>query len=626
MKKLFYLYIPIIIFIILRIVFVTDFWKNLEHKATDKFFRMRGIREVSDNIVIVEIGDDTFNTLNERWPFPREYHARLIDNLEKAGAKQIIFDIEFTERTNQTQDEILAKTCSKYDNIILAGKLIKTIYNGSIREQFLSPIPLLIQKGVKWGMVNISADKDGFVRRYELFQKRNKQIKLSIGLMSLSSLYNIQNLNNEIKDHPAYFKLGEDYIPKVTSKSSLINFYGPARTFKTYDFAEVIDDSIFTTAFEKELESNLNQYYDIAEEFKDKIVLIGLTSVEFHDTHNTPFFANLMPGVEIHANFIEMAFRHDYLTEFSFLKFLIIFFLSVIVLFFINSNVKPTLSVIINLILLIGYLYLAYMLFCTQNRFIPILEVPASIIIIYIIGLVFQYVKTVKERKFIKEAFGQYIAPELVDELIKDPRKLEYGGVQKELTVLYSDIVAFTPYTESHSPKETVEILREYLTEMVDIITKNKGTLDKFVGDEIVALFGAPVELEDHAFWACKTALEMQLKINELHKKWKTDRKDPLYVGIGINSGLMTVGNLGSEQIFDYTAIGDNMNAGARIEALTRNYETKNNIIISEHTYELTKENIVADFIDEVQVKGKKIKLKIYELIEITKKDSDILQ
>ncbi len=626
MKKLVYLYFPIIIFIILRIVFVTDFWKNLEHKATDMSFRLRGAREVSDNIVIVEIGDDTFNTLNERWPFPREYHARLIENLEKAGAKQIIFDIEFTERTDPIQDEILAKTCNEYDNIILSGKLIKTIYDGSIREQFLTPIPLLIQKDVKWGMVNISADKDGFVRRYELFQKRNKQIKLSIGLVSLSSLYDIKDLNKEIKDHPAYFKLGGDYIPKVTSKSSLINFYGPAGTFKTYDFAEVIDDSTFTTAFEKELESDLNQYYDIAEEFKGKIVLIGLTSVEFHDTHHTPFFSTLMPGVEIHANFIEMAFRHDYLTEFSFIKFLIIFFLAIIVLFFINSNIKPTISIIINLMLLIGYLYLAYMLFCTQNRFIPILEVPASIIIIYIIGLVFQYIKTVKERKFIKQAFGQYIAPELVDELIKDPKKLEYGGEQKELTVLYCDIVAFTPYAESHSPKETVDILREYLTEMVEVITCNKGTLDKFVGDEIVALFGAPVNLEDHAYWGCKAALEMRQRLNELKEKWETERKDPFEIGIGLNSGVMTVGNLGSEQIFDYTAIGDNMNTGARIESLTRDYKTKNNIIISKYTYDLSKENTIADFIDEVQVKGKKIKLKIYELIEIKKKAPDISQ
>jgi adenylate cyclase len=238
---------------------------------------------------------------------------------------------------------------------------------------------------------------------------------------------------------------------------------------------------------------------------------------------------------------------------------------------------------------------------------------------VYIVGLVFQYIKTVQERKFIKQAFGQYISPELVNELIKDPKKLEYGGIQKELTVLFSDIVSFTPYTESHSPKETVDILREYLTEMVEIVTRNKGTLDKFVGDEIIAIFGAPVDLEDHAFWACKTALEMRERLNELQEKWKAEKRDPFEMGIGINSGLLTVGNLGSEQIFDYTAIGDNMNAGARVEALTRDYKTKNNIIISDSTYQLVKDSIISNFIDEAKVKGKSISIKIYELLGIKK-------
>ncbi|MCK4655286.1 MAG: CHASE2 domain-containing protein, partial [Candidatus Cloacimonetes bacterium] len=534
----------------------------------------------------------------------------------------IIFDIEFTEKTNPAADELLARTAGRYKNVILAGKLIKTIYNYSTREQLLSPIKLITQKGVQWGTVNISADGDGFVRRYELFQKRGKQIKLSIGVLSLANCYELVNIDEEVKNYPGYFKIGGNYIPKVSSKSTLINYYGPSRTFSTYDYADVIDDSTFTTAFEMELETELNQYYDLAENFKNKIVLVGLTSVEFHDTHHTPFFTEdkqLMAGVEIHASFIEMALQKDYLTEFSFIKYLIFFFLVSFILFFIYSNFKPALSIFLTVFLIIGYLIFSYYLFRSKNLIVPIVEIPVLIIIVYIVGLVFQYIKTVQERKFIKQAFGQYISPELVNELIKDPKKLEYGGIQKELTVLFSDIVSFTPYTESHSPKETVDILREYLTEMVEIVTRNKGTLDKFVGDEIIAIFGAPVDLEDHAFWACKAALEMRERLNELHEKWKAEKRDPFEMGIGINSGLLTVGNLGSEQIFDYTAIGDNMNAGARVEALTRDYKTKNNIIISDSTYQLVKDSIISNFIDEAKVKGKSISIKIYELLGIKK-------
>ena len=620
MKIIKYLFSSLIVFVILQLLFLTNFWQNIEHKANDIFFIIRGEQEISDDIIIVEIGDDTFNTLNERWPFPREYHAKLIENLEMAGASQIIFDIEFTERTNINADSKLAATIAKYDNIILSGKLIRTQYNDSVREQLLSPIPILIQTGTKWGTVNISVDPDGFVRRYELFQKRAKEIKLSIGAIAMAHHYHLNPYSEDIKNFNKFFKIGKSNIPKVTSRSALINYYGPARTFKTYDFADVIDDSTFTTNFEKELETDLDQYYQLAERFKDKIVLIGLTSVEFHDTHHTPFFSQnnqLMPGVEIHANFIETVLRNDYLNEYPILQYLLLFFVVTILLFIFNSLIRPSISVFINFLLIIGFTWLSYFLFSSKQILIPILEIPILIIIVYIIGLILQYIHTLRERKFIKQAFGQYIAPELVEELIKDPKKLEYGGVQKELTMLYADLVSFTPYTESHTPKETVDILREYLTEMVNIITKNKGTLDKFIGDEIVALFGAPVDLEDHAFYACKAALEMKQKLDELHKKWEKENRDPLDMGIGINTGVVTVGNLGSEQIFDYTAIGDNMNAGARIESLTRDYETENNIIISDSTNEQVKDKVDTKFIDDATVKGKKIIIRIHELISI---------
>lgn len=620
MKLIKYLIISLVIFVIFGILSYTNFWQNLEHKASDVFFLLRGTQQISDNIVIVEIGDDTFNTLNERWPFPREFHAKLIENLEQAGARQIIFDIEFTERTNINSDSKLAATIAKYDNIILSGKLIRTKYNNSVREQLLSPIQMLMQTGTKWGTVNISADPDGFVRRYELFQHRGEEIKLSIGALAIAQLNKIDPLSEDVQNYAKFFKIGKDLIPKVTSKSMLINFYGPAKTFNTFDFSDVIDDSTFTTNFEQEIETELDQYYKIAENFKDKIVLIGLTSVEFHDTHHTPFFSEnkqLMPGVEIHANFLETVIRNDYLHKVTFIPYFLLFILLTLLLFLFNSSIRPTISIFINIALILGYLGLSYFLFNNKNFLIPILEVPLLVFIVYIIGLVMQYVQTVKERKFIKQAFGQYIAPELVEELISDPKKLEYGGSQKEVTVLYSDIVSFTPYTESHTPKETVDILREYLTEMVKIITENKGTLDKFVGDEIVAIFGAPVELEDHAYWACKAAMEMRNRMTELQDKWDSEKRDPFEIGIGINTGVVTVGNLGSEQIFDYTAIGDNMNAGARIEALTRDYETKHNIIISESTYEKVVDKVNARFIDDATVKGKKDIIRIYELINI---------
>ena len=618
MKIIKYIIMSLIVFVIFQLFFLTNFWKNIEHKASDNFFIIRGRQEISDDVIIVEIGDDTFNTLNERWPFPREYHARLIENLQKAGASQIIFDIEFTERTNKNSDYRLAATIANYDNIILSGKFIKTQYNNSVREQLLSPIPELTQFGTEWGTVNISTDTDGFVRRYDLFQKKAKEMILSIGTIAIANRYKLDLNSKDIQNHTKFFKIGNKYIPKTTSKSAFINFFGPPRTFNTYDFADVIDDSTFTTNFEKELETDFNTYYSIKDSLKNKIVIIGMSAGEFHDMHRTPFFTEnnqLMPGVEIHANFIETILRDKYFNEYPILLYFIFFFLATLLLFIFNSLIRPSISIFFNFGLFIGFIYITYYFFNTHQILIPNLEIPLIIVVVYIIGLILHYIQTFKERKFIKQAFAQYIAPEFIEELIKDPKKLEYGGIQKELTMLYSDIVSFTAYTESHTPKQTVEILREYLTEMVKIITENRGTLDKFVGDEIIAIFGAPMDLEDHAFYACKTAIEMRKRMNELHVKWKAEKKDQFEIGIGINTGVVTIGNLGSEQIFDYTAIGDNMNIAARIEALTRDYETKNNIIISESTFEQVKEKVDAKYIDDVIVKGKKIIIKIHELI-----------
>ena len=601
---------PIILFIILQLIFISNFWNNLENKAKDTFFSIRGKREISNKIVILEIGDETFSVLNERWPFPRSYHARLIENLEKAGAKVIIFDVEFTEHTDKINDELLAETCRKYDNIIFAGKLVVTEFNSSTREQFLLPTKTLMDANVQWGTVNIAAENDGFVRKYELFQKRNETIKTSLGVASLQNIYPQKNIKNTDKT----FNFGNTLIPKIDAKSCWINYYGPARTFKMLDYSIILDDSTFSTFIEQELNSDFNEFYLHQNEIKDKIVLVGLTSEEMHDVHFMPFSAyshKQMAGVEIHANFIEMVLNDDFLYEFSHIFYLLIFFVLSIILFILNVNIRLISASFITAILLIFYLMFSYNIFLRNSILIPILEIPFLLLSSYIMGLAFQYVKTSQEKQFIKNAFNHYIAPDLVNELIANPSKLVYGGEQKEISVIFSDIVSFTSYAESHTPKETVDILREYLSEMVKIIKQNKGTIDKFMGDEIIALFGAPLEMDDHAFWACKAALEMQEKLSFLQKKWQRERKDIFEIGIGINSGIMTVGNLGSDQIFDFTAIGDNMNIGARLENLTRTYPTKHNIIISEMTVNSTKNKIVVKFIEEVNVKGKLSKIKI---------------
>ena len=624
MNKLKYFVIPFFLLLILQLIFISNYWENLEAKAKDLLFMIRGDRLTSENVVIVNIGDDTFNSLGVQWPFPREYHAQVIENLERAGAAEIVFDIEFVEKSNTTSDSILAKTIGKYDNITLAGKIISQLDTRSTKTQILPPMSIFMKSRNSWGTVNISPDNDGFVREYELFQIVGSTSKYSLGAMAVASFKDNQNFNDLIIDGKKYLQISDYLIPKNSKKTALLNYYGPAMTFPYYEFADVLDSSDFDIPF-----LDLDLFEDLASKgvFKDKIVLVGVSAAEFHDSHPTPYFSKsrqLTPGVEIHATFIDNILMRNHLTYFPYVFLLFVFFILTFALFIINVNIRPTISIIYNSVLMIAYFGAVFYFFCNKNLLFPVLEIPAIILLSYIIGLVFQYIKSIQEKFFIKKAFGQYIAPSLVEELINDPKKLEYGGSLKEISVLFSDIVSFTAYTESHSPKETVEMLREYLTAMVEVIKNNKGTLDKFVGDEIVALFGAPVEMEDHAYWAAKTALEMRYRMQELQDEWKRVNKDPFEIGIGVNSGQVTVGNLGSEQIFDYTAIGDNMNAGARIEALTRDYKTKYNILLSESTRKLVEDDFEMEYIDDAMVKGKSVAIKVYQLLAMKSAASDI--
>jgi len=616
MKILRLIAVAILITLIMKLIFLSDFWYKMEYGIQDIHFILRGPKEVSDEIVIVEIGDNTFSSLNEQWPFPRSYYAHLIENLERAGVRQIIFDIEFTEKSESAEDMMLAAAAAKYDNVIFAGKIIKERKADFVKEQILPPIKELNDLDVLWGTVNISLDMDGFVRRYELFQPTKSGSVYSIGILSLATLHGDSNWESSLNNGRSYFQVRNKFIPKDSRKSTRLNFFGPTHTFKYYDFADILDDA----SFEIPLDYDINSFeiYLENEIFKDKIVLIGASADEFHDSHNTPFSGEtrkLMPGVEVHANFLQMALNDDYLKNFSGLYFLVILLIAGIIMLLVNFLVKPSRSLFLNLLLLAGWMIFSFYLFKHKNIIIPSLEIPALIIVMFVVGLVFQYIKTLKERKFIKHAFDQYLAPELVNELIKDPRKLEYGGTVREITALFTDIRAFTPYTESHSPKETVAILQEYLTAMVGVIRENKGTVDKFVGDAIIAIFGAPIELDNNAYWACKAAVEMRQKFNLLKEKWQKEKRDGFEIGIGISSGPATVGNLGSKQIFDYTAIGDTMNTGARIEDLNKEFDTENKILICENTQVIAQDKLITNFIDEVKLRGKVETVKIHELI-----------
>jgi adenylate cyclase len=216
-----------------------------------------------------------------------------------------------------------------------------------------------------------------------------------------------------------------------------------------------------------------------------------------------------------------------------------------------------------------------------------------------------------RDKARIREMFGKYVSPRVVDEILTEPPEL--GGVDKELTVFFSDIRGFTTLSEAMTPQELVNHLNAYLTAMTDIILEYTGTLDKYVGDEIMCFWGAPLPQADHAILACKCALKQMQVLGELNSEWPPEKQ--INIGIGINSGIMTVGNMGSSGRMNYTLTGDNVNLGARLEGTNKQYLT--NIIMSEYTYGLVKDQVVARELDNIRVKGKNRPVLIYELVDV---------
>lgn len=616
MKSIKMMWLPLAILILIKLIFLTGFFAKLEHSSQDSLFRIRGAQKLSDEIVIIGVDDESFNALNQRWPFPRSQHAQLIENLNRAGARLIIFDIEFTEPSDPHEDGILAQTAAKYQNVVFAGKIIENNQGGT-HQQLYSPISEITSQGLSWGLVNLGVDNDGVMRKYALFHKYDKEPYYTLGVAGLANYRVYQsNWSQHIRIEEGKLDVIDKKIPLYDKNEALINYFGGSGTFTYRSYSSILDDSLTAMPGQQGVETDDFEEILASGVLRDKIVLVGANTAELHDYFPTPFSSkNAMPWVEIHANFIEMVLQNKYLAEVDGWLWFVIEILIVALLWFVFKKIKPQWGAIILLILALGHFILAYQLFSHSSLIIPIVQTILLLILLYLGALINHYLASIRERRFIRNAFQQYMAPELVDKLLKDPKSLKYGGSLQEVTVLFSDIRSFTTYSENHKPEETVQILKEYLTEMVNTIVNNQGILDKFVGDEIMALYGTPVPLPNPALNACKTALQMRQKLIELQAKWQSEGRESFDIGIGINTGMAVVGNLGSEQIFDYTAIGDTINLGARLEAINKEYETQHHIIISEFTLEKVADAVKTRYLDEVKVKGKNKAVKIYELI-----------
>jgi adenylate cyclase len=606
---------------------------SLENNLLDYRFKIRGPLDVSESpIVILAIDDQSDESTPHRWPWPRYYFAHVIENLNRAGVKAIGIDVIFDQPdiNGPASDSVFAATLKKYKNVIISGKTEAT-RGPSSQITLVYPYDKFVETGVAWGLVSFDLDADGFYRRYLVGQAFNDSIYGSFAVEVLKKYLDLDP-GTGVQNLPDKFKLGPFEIPKYNSYSTFINYAGPAHTFPFYSFDAVLDDSNF----------DLREEYDIdafddpgdpdlgippgllySGKLKDKIVLIGATMQELHDEFPTPFLETrdskgrpiqvLTNGVEIHANVVNMILTQNYLRKINWgYQLAIIIFLVILVYLFVRY--LPTLfGTIAAALLVVGYFAFAFWIF-TSNNLILDISTPILAILFSFGGYnLYQYVLSQHERKMIQGAFSHYVPEKVVKEIIENPDRLTLGGEERVITVMFSDVAGFTSISEKLTPAKLVQLLNEYLTEMTDIILANDGIIDKYEGDAIMAEFGMPVPFENHAQMACKAALQMQKKLYYMREKWQKEGKPQLRARIGINTGEVIVGNMGSKNVFDYTVMGDHVNLGSRLEGANKFYGTA--VMISEYTYDHVKSDFYTRELDLIRVKGKEKPIKVFELI-----------
>ncbi|MCQ2604564.1 MAG: adenylate/guanylate cyclase domain-containing protein, partial [Spirochaetia bacterium] len=391
-------------------------------------------------------------------------------------------------------------------------------------------------------------------------------------------------------------------IPVDDNCQMLINYAGAPGTFQVRSY------SAYTST--KPLDEP--DKWPATKALGNKIVMVGAYAQGMaEDQKLTPY--GLMYGVEIHANALNTILQENFIHNVPVWIDILILAVFIFMTALVVCRFFPLISFLISVLVIAVLFFVQSFVFDRCHYLFPFTPVALGIFLTFISVVLYRVINGEKDKKMIRNMFGKYVCPEFVDQMIEEGKSPELGGVDKDITVLFSDIRGFTSMSEKMTPQELVKHLNEYLTAMTDIIIDYYGTLDKYVGDEIMCFWGAPVDVADHALLACKCALKQMEVLHRINESWPPEKR--INIGIGINSGIMTVGNMGSAGRMNYTLMGDNVNLGARLEGTNKEYGT--NIIISEYTYEKVKDHVVVRELDNIRVKGKNKPVVIYELLDV---------
>ena len=485
---------------------------------------------------------------------------------------------------------------------------------GAVAAGAEANIAELADAAASYGFIDINPDADGTLRHALLaIRYQNQDFFPPLSMQIIREYEDIPDQNVALyiaEDGLERIQFGPRTLWPAHNGTAIINYAGPYGTYPHFSMWDVINSSLPPATF------------------KDKIVLIGPTAEAIGDMRNTPYEGGEpYMGVEVHANIIDNILHYNekgrsFLTRgFNEEMIDLAFILAFGLLFgFLFSNVQPLYSTISLLLALAGFSWFVYYSFAQHGRWLSFVIPAGTLVANYAAITSYRMIFEERQKRQIRKSFSQVVPPSVIALIEKDPEKyLRPGGELKELTVLFSDIRGFTTISEGLTPDELVRLLNEYLSAMTDVLFSTYGTLDKYIGDAIMAFWGAPIAQEDHAFRACTCALKMSRELAQLNAKWESEGRRPIGIGIGLNTGEVNFCRMGSAKRLAWTVMGDNVNLASRLEGITKEYQTQ--IVISENTFTQVASQFVCRELDKIKVKGKHEPVKIYELLdEITAK------
>jgi adenylate cyclase len=565
--------------------------QSVENVVLDAFYRLGTPSPQTKDLLIVGIDESSIKELKMSWPWPRSVHAELIDRLHAMGARLIVFDVLFAEASHAKEDEILTEAVRRAGNVIL-GKTLEVVNDPRFsRQMLIEPMQPLRSAARARGLMMITPDVDGVVRHFYSRLGGNKTLPTAV----------VQSLSPSVKVPPDLY--------------GLIHYAGPPRSIDTVSYCQVLDE-------EHPLPDD---------RVRGRIVLIGRmleaspTPRGQADSFYTPFYSSsgqLMSGVELHANVIKTLMTGNWGRELSTLWKLLFALFSILPAAIMMSRIR--LYQALGVLSCFVFLTFATSLFLFREwrLWLPPVVTSIGLILTYMGSISWKYLLEYREKRWLRAAFGRYVSHSLVETITAHPERLELGGEEVEVTVLFADLEGFTSLAERMPPRVLISLLNEYFAAMTGIILNHLGTLDKFIGDAIMGVWGAPVAMNDHSIRACKGAMEMQALMPQLQSSWKQRGLPPLSARVGLHTGRVLAGNVGSSERFSYTVMGDTVNVASRLEGLNKFYGTQ--ILLSESTYEEAADQFLFREIDRVQVKGRRQPLTVFELLGPCSAESDV--